>query len=183
MHLIDTTLFYASESGGVKRYLLAKHAWLRQHTVLRHSVLVPGPCDGDDGDGIFSLASPVIPFTGGYRWPWKLKKWARQLEGMAPDLIETGDPYGLAWTALDVGQRLRVPVVGFYHSDLQRFAGARLGDWCEPAVGQYVRRLYGEFKRVLAPSRIMADKLRALGVQSSMTGRDYCVTPSNSADP
>src|SRR5947207_8956124 len=32
MHLVDTTLFYSPTSGGVKRYLTAKHAWLAAHT-------------------------------------------------------------------------------------------------------------------------------------------------------
>ena len=35
MHLVDTTLFYSPTSGGVKRYLSAKHAWLAAHTYER----------------------------------------------------------------------------------------------------------------------------------------------------
>ena len=32
LHLVDTTLFYSPTSGGVRRYLNAKHAWLAAHT-------------------------------------------------------------------------------------------------------------------------------------------------------
>ena len=165
MHLIDVTMFYASESGGVKRYLLAKQNWLKQHSVLCHSLLVPGASDGALGPGIYTCASPVIPFTGGYRWPLRRRAWAERLQTLCPDIIEVGDPYGLAWTALDAGQRLGVPVIGFYHSDLVRFVGARLGHWCEKAAARYVQRLYRRFDLVLAPSRVMADKLRALGLR------------------
>src|SRR4051794_38642553 len=42
MHLVDTTLFYSPTSGGVKRYLTAKHAWLQANTSWKHSILVPG---------------------------------------------------------------------------------------------------------------------------------------------
>ena len=42
MHLVDTTLFYSPTSGGVKRYLTAKHDWLRANTSWEHSMLVPG---------------------------------------------------------------------------------------------------------------------------------------------
>ena len=42
MHLVDTTLFYSPTSGGVKRYLTAKHAWLKAHTSWEHTILVPG---------------------------------------------------------------------------------------------------------------------------------------------
>ena len=42
MHVVDATLFYSPTSGGVKRYLLAKHEWMRAHTNWRHSLVVPG---------------------------------------------------------------------------------------------------------------------------------------------
>lgn len=185
MHLLDVTLFYASESGGVKRYLLAKRDWLRRHG-LHHSLLVPGPHDSDDGAGIHTRASPLIPFSGGYRWPRRRRDWAAAMQALAPDLIEAGDPYGLAWTALDAGQRLGVPVVAFYHSDLPRFVGARLGAWSEPALARYVRRLYRGFDLVLAPSRVMADKLRALGVErveQQPLGVDTAVFAPRRRDP
>jgi hypothetical protein len=41
MHVVDATLFYSPTSGGVKRYLLAKHEWMRAHTNWRHSLVVP----------------------------------------------------------------------------------------------------------------------------------------------
>jgi len=42
MHLVDTTLFFSPTSGGVKRYLTAKHHWLKGHTTHRHTIVVPG---------------------------------------------------------------------------------------------------------------------------------------------
>jgi len=45
MHVVDATLFYSPTSGGVKRYLLAKHDWMRTHTKWRHSLVVPGETD------------------------------------------------------------------------------------------------------------------------------------------
>ncbi|MGZ6014513.1 MAG: glycosyltransferase family 1 protein, partial [Phenylobacterium sp.] len=42
-HLIDTTMMYAPRSGGVKRYLTAKRAWLEGHRPdIRHTLVVPG---------------------------------------------------------------------------------------------------------------------------------------------
>lgn len=164
MHLLDITMFYASESGGVKRYLSAKQDWLRHHTSVRHSLLVPGEYDSEDAAGILTCASPAIPFTGGYRWPLHRARFMRRIVDLSPDVVEAGDPYGLAWTALEAGQRLGIPVVGFYHSDLARLVSRRVGAWCEPAAARYIQRLYRRFDLVLAPSRIMAEKLRAFGV-------------------
>ncbi|HYW03522.1 MAG TPA: glycosyltransferase family 1 protein [Gammaproteobacteria bacterium] len=164
MHIVDTTMFYAPVSGGVKRYLLAKHQWLEPCRALRHTLLVPGRTDRHDGAGLECLASAPLPFGHGYRLPLNLPRWRAHLEALAPDLIEAGDPYQLAWVALRAGRNRGVPVVGFYHSDLVRLLGVRLGNWVEPAVGEYVRRLYERFDLVLAPSRMIADKLESLGL-------------------
>ena len=44
LHLLDTTMLFAPRSGGVKRYLMAKRAWLaRAHPDLRHTLVTPGP--------------------------------------------------------------------------------------------------------------------------------------------
>jgi alpha-1,6-mannosyltransferase len=39
-----------------------------------------------------------------------------------------------------------------------------MGNWFTPNVEAYVSKLYGNFDRVLAPSQVMANKLRGLGV-------------------
>ena len=42
-HLLDTTMLFAPKSGGVKRYLMAKRAWLaRTRPDLRHTLVTPG---------------------------------------------------------------------------------------------------------------------------------------------
>ena len=56
-------------------------------------------------------------------------------------------------------------MIGFYHSDLPLLVSNRMGNWFTPNVEAYVSKLYGNFDRVLAPSQVMADKLRRLGVR------------------
>jgi alpha-1,6-mannosyltransferase len=41
-HLVDVTLFFAPTSGGVRRYLLAKHEWLTQHARLTPDLIEVG---------------------------------------------------------------------------------------------------------------------------------------------
>jgi len=164
MHLVDTTMFFASEGGGVGRYLAAKHNWLAQHGSIRHTILAPGTRDAIQPDGVITVASPALPGLQGYRFPLRVARWTECLVALNPDVIEAGDPYGPAWSALRAGQRLGVPVVGFYHSDLVRLIGARAGGWIEPAVARYVRSLYRHFDLVIAPSRYIYGKLANLGV-------------------
>lgn len=163
MHIADMTLFYAPASGGVRTYLEAKHRLLRVHPGIRHSVLVPGPTFCQQ-DGLYQVPAPLLPLCKGYRFPLRRAPWLDLLGKLRPDLIEVGDPYTTAWTALEAGRRLDVPVIGFYHSDLPLLVSNRIGPWLGNGVKGYVRRLYGGFDRVLAPSRVMADKLTRLGV-------------------
>jgi len=164
MHLVDTTMFFASEGGGVGRYLAAKHEWLARHSTVRHTIVAPGARDAIEHGGLITVRSPSLPGLQGYRFPLRLSRWAECLAALEPDVIEAGDPYLPAWAALQAGERLGVPVVGFYHSDLVRLIGARAGAWIEPAVARYVRNLYQQFDLVIAPSRYVYRKLAALGL-------------------
>ncbi len=165
MHIVDTTMFFAPRSGGVKRYLLAKHAWLRCHTSFRHSLVVPAAgAIADDADTV-AIAAPPLPGSGGYRLPLRAGPWTRTLLALAPDLIEVGDPYRVAWAALEAGQRLGVPVTAFYHSDLEWLLTDRLGRLARGPVRRYQRRLYQRFDLVFAPSRAMQARLLDLGLE------------------
>ncbi|MES2820283.1 MAG: glycosyltransferase family 1 protein [Pseudomonadota bacterium] len=163
MHIVDMTLFYAPASGGVRTYLEAKQRLLRHYLGIRHSVLVPGAvCQQQRG--LYTVPAPRLPLCNGYRLPLRREPWHALLSHLRPDVIEVGDPYTTAWTALEAGHRLGVPVIGFYHSDLPLLVSNRLGPWLGSSMRRYVARLYGSFDRVLAPSQVMADRLIGLGV-------------------
>jgi len=165
MHLVDTTMFFAARGGGVQRYLSAKRAWLRRHGAARHTIVAPGAADGEAQPGITTLRTRARPRPYGFPFPLRLRAWRRALVRLAPDLIEAGDPFTPAWAALRAGQDLGVPAIGFYHSDLVRLVGTRLGTAAESAAARYVRQLYREFDLVMAPSRYVASKLRELGLE------------------
>ena len=165
MHIADITMFYAPASGGVRTYLDAKHRRLRNRPGIRHSLLIPG-ASFSERDGIYTVPAPALPFGKGYRFPLRLAPWRNVLHDLQPDLIEVGDPYLTAWAALDARRQLDVPVIGFYHSDLPLLISNRMGNWVTPNIEAYVRKLYGNFDRVLAPSRVMAEKLTGLGVKN-----------------
>jgi alpha-1,6-mannosyltransferase len=186
MHIVDVTLFFAPHSGGVKRYLLAKRNFLRAQTQIRHSLVVPGAQTVEREPGVIELACPRIPFGGGYRLPLRLREWASALRELEPDLIEVADPYHLAWVALDVADRLGVPAVAFAHSDLARLFGDRFGDTIGRAAGAYLRSLYRRFDCVVAPSQLIAARLRDLGIDRVVVqplGVDGQVFHPRRADP
>jgi len=163
MHITDITMFYTPQSGGVRTYLQAKHRALNAMPGVRHSLLVPGATATSE-DGVHTVPAPPIPFGQGYRFPLRTGAWRERIERLAPDLIEAGDPYRLPWAALAAGERLGVPVIGFYHSDLPRLVRARFGSALGAVAARYVRRLYPHFDLTLTPSRVMADYLVSIGI-------------------
>jgi alpha-1,6-mannosyltransferase len=165
MHLVDATLFYSPTSGGVKRYLLAKHAWMRAHTNWRHSLVVPGEQTERVPDEVSTLAGGRVPGAFNYRLPLNPLHWSRAIDALEPDLIEIGDAFHPAWAAASVARRRGVPLIAFYHSNFPQLAGRRLGSAVQRLIEGYVRLTYERCDQVLAPSRYMCDYLRGIGVR------------------
>jgi alpha-1,6-mannosyltransferase len=165
VHLVDITMFYPAETGGVATYIAAKARWLSRHTRIDHSVVSPAAYKGDCRSAFIGVPSIPIPYSKGYRLPLSVGAAARALRRLQPDLIEVGDPYQLAWSALRVRQLLNVPVVGFYHSDLPLLVGQRFGSIARMAASHYVSNLYRRFDLVLAPSQVVVERLDELGIQ------------------
>lgn len=164
LHVCDVTMLYAAHSGGVRRYIEAKHEWLIRHTDIRHTVIAPGSPAQRLAPYQQTLAAWPLPFSGGLRFPLRAEPWCALLQALLPDIIEAGDPYRLGWAALAAGQRLGVPTAGFYHSDLPSLVRARLGQRAGRLAERYVAHFYSQLDLVLAPSRAMQRELLGLGL-------------------
>ncbi len=164
-HLVDTTMLFAPRSGGVKRYLLAKQAWLaKARPGVRHTLVAPGEENGADNHGKVTIAAARLPFANGYRYPVSIRKWADKLVALQPDVIEAGDPFGPGHAALEAGERLGIPVVGFCHTDPAALAALHIGEWAEPPVRRRWAAFFRRFDQVVAPSRHIAERLAYAGV-------------------
>jgi alpha-1,6-mannosyltransferase len=164
-HLVDTTVFFAPTSGGVRRYLTAKHTWLAAQPEWQHTLLVPGSAPRLERGGVSTLAGVSVPGTFNYRLPLNPRLWAAQLDALAPDIIEAGDAFHPAWAAWRVARRRGIPCAAFCHSNLPRIVGRRLGGTAERLLCRYLRELYGRFDVVFTPSRLMLEYLGSLGVR------------------
>ncbi|MGH8231587.1 MAG: glycosyltransferase family 4 protein [Steroidobacteraceae bacterium] len=164
MQLVDTTLFFSPTSGGVKRYLTAKHDWLAAHTHHRHSILVPGARTELHPGGVSTVAGLKLPRTFNYRLPLSPRTWTRMLSALQPDLIEVGDVFHPAWCAAHVARARNIPLVAFFHSNLPQVLARRFGSGVERAITRYLRQVYARCDLVLAPSRLMRAYLDGLGV-------------------
>ena len=178
MKICDLTQFYSPLSGGVKRYVHEKIAYIRNYSPDdRHVLVVPGRRAEVTTNGVsrvYTIRSPLVSRAGQYRALLNLRAVDEILEKERPDLIESADPYQLGWKAVKVGRALRAPVVGFYHSHFPeaylRNSAKILGKMATRRVMKlsraYVRKLYNEHAATLVASERLASVLRDWGVRN-----------------
>jgi alpha-1,6-mannosyltransferase len=176
--LCDLTQFYSPASGGVKRYVSEKVRYIRAHTEGdEHILIVPGEHDeviAEERSRTYFIKSPLISRTSHYRVLLRLEAIERVLEKERPDLIESGDPYQVAWKAVHSGAALGIPVVGFYHSHFpeaylrtaQKFLGSTVTEFFMDFARRYVRSLYNRFERTIVPSPALGAVLTGWGVRN-----------------
>lgn len=177
MKVCDLTQFYSPVSGGVKRYLKEKSAYIRNHEPgSRHIIIVPGEnteCIEENGTKIYYIAGPLVSRTSRYRILTRLHIVEEILESEEPDIIESGDPYQVAWKAIASGRALDIPTVGFYHShfpeayirSVAKYFGRIAISLAQEISQHYVNSLYNKFERTLVPSPALAALLRTWGVE------------------
>lgn len=158
------TMFYAREGGGVRTYLTAKARWLAQRPQIQHT-LVGSALRTPNDVSFIAVPSAPLALVGGYRIPRSISTVARTVRALEPSLIEVGDPYQFAWAAARVKRSCTIPLVAFYHSDVATLVGRRFGTLARRAAVHYLRAVYRRFDLVMAPSRLMADRLRDAGVE------------------
>lgn len=198
MKICDLTQFYSPVSGGVRRYVEQKVKYLREHRPdCQHILVIPGETTGYTGDDlarVYTIASPLVSRTSRYRALLKLHLVEEVLEKENPSIIESGDPYQLAWKAVASGRGLGIPVVGFYHShfpeayirSVAKYFGPLAISIAEDLSKRYVRHLYNSFERTMVPSPILADLLRSWGldaVESIDLGVDTDIFQPSSESP
>lgn len=179
MTICDLTQFYSPFSGGVRRYVAEKAAHL-EAAGDRHVLIIPGQKTERIVDGlrtIYTIESPLISRTARYRALLNLNLIEEALEREKPDLIESGDPYQVAWKAIASGRALGIPTVGFYHShfpdavlrSVAKYFGSISVMIAEEVGRRYVDALYNRFERTLVPSAGLSDLLRTWGVDNVET--------------
>lgn len=178
MKICDLTQFYSPVSGGVKRYIGEKINYLHEFAPEdEHILIIPGARDEVVTNGrskTYSIRSPLISKTSRYRALLRLAAVEEVLEKEKPTVIESGDPYQMAWKAIASGHALRIPVVGFYHSHFPeaylrstaKFFGPIAVDLAMDLAQRYVRNLYNRFARTLVPAPALGALLEDWGVRN-----------------
>ena len=178
MKICDLTQFYSPLSGGVKRYVHEKIAYVDKYSPAdEHILIVPGQktqMTCNSRSRIYSIHSPLLSRTSRYRALLNLRAVGEILEQERPDIIESSDPYQVGWKAIAIGRSQKIPVIGFYHSHFPeaylrsstKFLGKRGTRHAMKLTRGYVRKLYNQFQATLVPSEPLADVLSDWGVRN-----------------
>ena len=92
-NIVHIANFYGPKSGGLRTAMNAiasEYARQGHHTTL----IVPGAidsCKQTEFGYVYEVASPSIPFSGGYRFIFRRRRVAKLIEAFAPDVLEISD--------------------------------------------------------------------------------------------
>jgi alpha-1,6-mannosyltransferase len=180
LKICDLTQFYSPLSGGVKRYVHEKIAFIQNcRPEDEHVFIIPGAKSEvvtAERSRIYTIASPLISRATQYRAVLNLRALGEIIERERPDIIESSDPYQVGWKALRIGSARRIPVVAFYHSHfaeaylrgpVQRSLGKGAASWIMKAARSYVCNFYNRFAATFVPSAGLESELREWGVQNT----------------
>lgn len=173
--VLDVTKWYGETSGGVRTYLAEKAAYVQRHSDLRHVLVIPGSSDeitDAGGSRTYRLRGPRIPTQQQYRFLLATRSLRRIIEHERPDVIEVGSQLFVPWVTRLATRGWRIPLVGFYHSNLER--GIEAAFQLEPPVDgfsravtrNYLRTVDALFAARFAASDSLAGELRAAGIRN-----------------
>jgi alpha-1,6-mannosyltransferase len=167
--ICDVTQFYSPRSGGVKRYVHEKIAFVQRcRPADEHLLIVPGDrtgCRDEERARVCTIRSPLISRTTQYRVLLDLRSVTDTIERERPDIVESGDPYQVGWAAIRAGELHHIPVVAFYHSHFAE-AHTRAVPLLQPLARAYVRKHYNRYAATLVPSARLAVVLTSWGVRN-----------------
>jgi len=161
----------------VKRYVHEKINYIKNATDDEHLLVIPGAKSElieSERSRIYSIHSPLLSRTSRYRALVNLRAVEQILERERPDLIESGDPYQMAWKAIASGRALRIPTIGFYHSHFPeaylrsaaKFFGKTATEIVMDSAQRYICKVYNQFERTLVPSEQLARVLEGWGIRN-----------------
>lgn len=175
MRVVDVAEFYSPTGGGVRTYIDRKFEAAAQ---LGHELFVvaPGPQDRFEpraAGGVIQVRAPRLPFDANYHVFWDAEPVHRQLEMLAPDLVEASSPWrGAGIVASWPG---RTPRALFMHADpvasypqrwLAPMASPRQIDQLFGWFWSYLRRLTRRFGSVVTGGPWLAERLSGQGVNA-----------------
>lgn len=107
----------------------------------------------------------VLPHSG---------KVLKHLKSFSPDLVHVHTPFGVGWLGIRYGKRLKVPIVGTYHTLIPEFMMylpipvLNKSEFAKKSAWGYTNYFYNNCGVVTTPTNAMAKELEKNGVNSKV---------------
>ncbi|GIG55070.1 glycosyltransferase [Demequina activiva] len=174
MRIAHVANFYGPTSGGLRT---AMHQLGRGYLERGHEFLmvVPGPADADEETPFgrrVSIASPVLPLTGGYRLISRVQDVREALTGFRPDALEVSDRTTLRGLGPWARDR-SIPSVFLAHERADGVLTANLPSWLgrglvERTADAHNRGTARRFTTVVATTAYAAEEFERIGVSARL---------------
>jgi alpha-1,6-mannosyltransferase len=177
LKICDIVQFYSTMSGGVRRYIHEKIAYLLANTAHSHVLIIPSYRDAITREGrtsVYEIKSPRLIGSNSYRMLIGKNKILAAISEENPDLLEVGDPYRAAWIGLEAARVHSIPIIAFYHSDypraldrtLRKYAGTSIESMVSPMITKYLVRLYNRMSATVVSSKRCEEFLNKVGIEN-----------------
>lgn len=133
----------------------------------RAELVAPTGPDSYAGFPVTRARGASLPFYHDFRLGLETRRRLRAvMERFRPDVVHLASPATLGYQAARTAQRLGIPTVAIYQTDLVGFADRYQIPGGAPAMVRLTRRVHDGVTTTLAPSRASVTQLRALGVRN-----------------
>jgi glycosyltransferase involved in cell wall biosynthesis len=118
----------------------------------------------DHAGEVAPAPSAPFPFRNDYRLAFGLTPaLRRRLEAFAPDIVHAATPDWLGYQALTFARARGIPAVASYHTRYETYLKDYGLGFLSDVLTEWLKRFYGGFDEVYAPSPSMIDSLIADG--------------------
>lgn len=171
--VLDVTEWYGDTSGGIRTYLQHKGDYVIRQPGLRQVLVTPGAHDAVADVGTvrrYQLRGPRVPMQSQYRFLLSLRALRQIIRLEQPDVIEVGSQLLTPWLARLATPERRVPLVVFYHANLERLliGSDRRAPWSpllRASLRSYMRRMDAIFDARIAASDSLERDLLVAGIR------------------
>lgn len=164
MRVAIVTESFLPQVNGVTNSVLRVVEHLRER---RHEVMVIAPGAGPDhyrGAPVVRIPSVDLPVVSSLPIGVPTRTVLRALASFRPDVVHLASPFVVGARGVAAAQRLRIPSVAVYQTDVAGFAESYGLGLAARAAWRWLGRVHRMADRTLAPSSDAVDQLRQRGI-------------------
>lgn len=151
LRVVDLTMFYGEQAGGIRTYLDAKQAWARTEPGIDHTLVIPGLPERSTTERV-ELPSVRVVATNGYRVPVGWKALRAVLAERRPDVVIAHDPFWAARGLPQIAAGIGAKTVAVHHGAVGHDARSIPGPfalWSKLLSSEF-HRVYRDFDAVMS---------------------------------